>query len=441
METFTTSLLQVANDQSLLEATQSKEGFAKLIKKVQETKGYKNPIGFAISRNDIVKVKNESGSYQSKVAQCNMPVVNFNKENGENLGSAAVLHLALALNGYELNTDKSEAVYELNLDIISTALQIFGYYLPEAEEDDSSHQNIQILLDIEDIMENPGDLMPQEIHGTKRDQYSVVFIYEDAPLESVEATYLKFNALSHEKAELRSLNLNGAFGATTNVAWCEVNNTIVPVSLDWLNDNKRILQMTGNYPIVRGNDKFPQYLDHVVPKQNTRVLDTSKVRFGAQLAAGTTVMPGASYINFNAGTTGPVMVEGRISSSAIVGNGSDIGGGASILGVLSGTDGNPISVGQNCLLGANSVCGIPLGDACIIDAGLAILEGTKVKISPKELEKINAANDANNQLSGKLFKAKDLSGLNGSHYRQNSMTGEITVSRSTREVKLNAELH
>jgi len=151
-------------------------------------------------------------------------------------------------------------------------------------------------------------------------------------------------------------------------------------------------------------------------------------------------MPGASYINFNAGTTGSVMVEGRISSSAIVGEGSDVGGGASILGVLSGTDGNPISIGKNTLLGANSTCGVPLGGACIIDAGLAILEGTKVGIYPAELPKIQEANPYLT-IEGEIFKAKDLAGLNGLHFRQNSLTGEITVSRSKREIKLNSELH
>jgi 2,3,4,5-tetrahydropyridine-2-carboxylate N-succinyltransferase len=134
------------------------------------------------------------------------------------------------------------------------------------------------------------------------------------------------------------------------------------------------------------------------------------------------------------------MVEGRISSSAIVGAGSDVGGGASILGVLSGTDGNPISIGKNCLLGANSTCGIPLGNGCIIDAGIAILAGTKVAIYPQELQKIMEVN-TNANMEGEIFKGKQLSYLNGLHFRQNSLTGEVTASRSTREVKLNADLH
>jgi 2,3,4,5-tetrahydropyridine-2-carboxylate N-succinyltransferase len=152
-------------------------------------------------------------------------------------------------------------------------------------------------------------------------------------------------------------------------------------------------------------------------------------------------MPGASYINFNAGTLGAVMVEGRISSSAIVGAGSDVGGGASILGVLSGTDGNPISIGENTLLGANSVTGLPLGDGCIVDAGVTILAGTKVTISSKELSKIKDANPDDNIADKEIFKGEELQGLNGIHYRQNSTTGEMMARRSTREVKLNADLH
>jgi 2,3,4,5-tetrahydropyridine-2-carboxylate N-succinyltransferase len=260
--------------------------------------------------------------------------------------------------------------------------------------------------------------------------------FEDAPLESVEATYLKLYALSLAKVGLREINLNGAFGALPNVAWSNGK----PIELDYLREFEIELKLSGEYPHIDFVDKFPRFLQHIIPHDNTRILDTSKVRFGAQLAAGTTVMPGASYINFNAGTTGVSMVEGRISSSAIVGDGSDVGGGASILGVLSGTDGNPISIGKNCLLGANSVCGIPLGDGCIIDAGIAILEGTKIGIYPAELEKIQEVNKGVS-IEGEVFKGKQLAFFNGLHFRQNSLTGEITASRSTREIKLNADLH
>jgi len=267
--------------------------------------------------------------------------------------------------------------------------------------------------------------------------FRIVFLFEDANPASVEAVYLKLYALSQSKAELRKVNLNGAFGILSNVAW--VGNT--PYELEYLRDNEIELKLNGTYPTVDSVDKFPRYLQHIIPADNTRILEASKVRMGAQLAAGTTVMPGASYINFNAGTLGPVMVEGRISSSAIVGAGSDVGGGASILGVLSGTDGNPISIGENTLLGANSTCGIPLGDACILDGGLAIFAGTKVKVAPAELEKIKAANPDAVLENKTTFRADEFQGLNGLHFRQDSTTGEIILKRSTREVKLNADLH
>ena len=267
--------------------------------------------------------------------------------------------------------------------------------------------------------------------------HKIVFLFSDDNPKSVESVYLKLYALSLSKAPLRSLNLNGAFGILENVAW----SGNMPIELEWLRENEITLKLDGMYPEINSVDKFPRFLQHIIPADNTRILEASKVRIGAQLHAGTTVMPGASYINFNAGTTGAVMVEGRISSSAIVGSGSDVGGGASILGVLSGTDGNPISIGENTLLGANSVTGIPLGDSCIIDAGVAILEGTKVTIDTDEFNKIKEANPDWDSVDTDVFKGKVLAGLNGIHYREDSLSGTIKAFRSTREVKLNKDLH
>ncbi len=277
----------------------------------------------------------------------------------------------------------------------------FFPFIDEAIGD--KHKNVQVIK----VLNRIGDI--------GRD-YTITFIFEDDAPKSVEAVYLKLYALSLNKAKLRSLNLNGAFGILSNVAW--VGNK--PYELDYLRENEIDMKLRGTFPNIDSVDKFPRYLQHIIPADNTRILDSSKVRFGAQLSAGTTVMPGASYINFNAGTLGPVMVEGRISSSAIVGSGSDVGGGASILGVLSGTDGNPISIGENTLLGANSVTGIPLGDGCIVDAGIAILAGTKIKIDSDELVKIKEANPEATIEDKEIFKGKELASLNGIHYRQDS---------------------
>ncbi len=392
------------------------DAFKALIQDIKSTTdGYRDPLAFGICRVDLGQLNVE------KTLQATYPLINWD----ENFGSAAIFIKALAEQGKNVDFSQSEVVFDINLDFLRSCLKAFTPYSDEAYGD--AHKNIQVI----------SSLYAQIINSGSYDgEFKVTFIFDDAALESVEATYLKLYAISQAKVPLRDINLNGAFGALPNVAWSKGE----PIELDYLREFEIELKLANEYPHIDFVDKFPRFLQHIIPQDNTRILDTSKVRFGAQLAAGTTVMPGASYINFNAGTTGSVMVEGRISSSAIVGDGSDVGGGASILGVLSGTDGNPISIGKNTLLGANSTCGIPLGDACIIDAGLAILEGTKVGIYPAELKKIMEVN-TNANMEGEVFKAKQLAFFNGIHFRQNSLTGEITASRSTREIKLNADLH
>ena len=392
------------------------DAFKALIEDIKTTtEGYRDPLAFGICRIDLGQLNVE------KSLQATYPLINWD----ENFGSAAIFVRALEEQGIKVDFTQSEVICNISLEFLRSCLAAFTPYSEEAHGD--AHKNIQVISALYAQMMNSGSL---------ENEFKVTFIFDDAPLLSVEASYLKLYAISQAKVPLRDINLNGAFGALPNVAWSDGQ----PIELDYLREFELELKLANEYPHIDFVDKFPRFLQHIIPEDNTRILDTSKVRFGAQLAAGTTVMPGASYINFNAGTTGSVMVEGRISSSAIVGDGSDVGGGASILGVLSGTDGNPISIGKNTLLGANSTCGIPLGDACIIDAGLAILEGTKIGIYPDELKKIMEVN-TNANMQGEIFKGKQLSFFNGLHFRQNSLTGEITASRSTREIKLNADLH
>ena len=200
------------------------------------------------------------------------------------------------------------------------------------------------------------------------------------------------------------------------------------------------LKINHKYPKIDFVDKFPRFLAHIIPEDNTRVLESSKVRMGAALAGGTTIMPGAAYVNFNAGTTGACMVEGRVSSSVVVGEGTDIGGGASILGVLSGTSGNAIGIGKACLLGANSVTGIPLGDNCIVDAGIAVLEGTKFFISDENKAALSKLNP-NFSFDKDIYKGLELANLNGLHFRMNSQTGQMSVSLNKKAIKLNEALH
>ena len=392
----------------------TKDEFKAKVADIQSQSWYRNPIGFGIARVDRGQLNAD------KILQATYPVVNWN----ENFGSAAIFMDAFKTAGVEIDTTKTELVLDISDEFMTNCIESFRPYIPEAKGED--HKNVQLISSL--------STLPRELGLTAND-FKVVFIFEDANPASVETAYLKLYALSTGKAELRKINLNGAFGLLHNVAW--VGNT--PVELDWLRANELTLKLTGKYPVVDMVDKFPRFLSHIIPADNTRILDTSKVRFGAQLAGGTTVMPGASYINFNAGTLGPVMVEGRISSSAIVGSGSDVGGGASILGVLSGTDGNPISIGENTLLGANSTTGIPLGDACIVDGGVALFAGTKISISDEQIAKITEANPEAKLTN--LMRADALQGLNGVHFRQDSQTGKYLAMRSTREVKLNSELH
>ena len=189
-------------------------------------------------------------------------------------------------------------------------------------------------------------------------------------------------------------------------------------------------------------DKFPLYTHRInAVKMGVRIVDSAKVRLGAYLGEGTTVMPGASFVNFNAGAEGPNMVEGRISSSAFVGTGTDIGGGASILGTLSGGNETPISIGRNCLLEANCVLGIPVGDAVIIAADCAVLSSTKVRVVLD-----------GHLHNGGVVKASELSGINAVTFRRDSLTGETQVVRLARNLEfarkldsgetiLNADLH
>jgi len=392
----------------------TKEEFKAKVNDIQSQSWYKNPIGFGIARIDRGQLNSD------KILQATYPIINWN----ENFGSAAIFMDAFKNSGIEIDTTKSELVLDISDEFIKNCIESFNPYMAEAKGDE--HKNVQLISSLSTL---PID------SGLSADNFKVVFIFEDENPQTVETAYLKLYALSTGKAELRKINLNGAFGLLHNVAW--VGNR--PIELDWLRANELNLKLSGKYPNIDMVDKFPRFLSHIIPADNTRILDTSKVRFGAQLAAGTTVMPGASYINFNAGTLGPVMVEGRISSSAIVGSGSDVGGGASILGVLSGTDGNPISIGENTLLGANSTTGIPLGDGCIVDGGLSIFAGTKISISDEQIAKISEVNP--NVKLENIVRADALQGLNGIHFRQDSQTGTYIAMRSTREVKLNAELH
>ncbi|HIP62275.1 MAG TPA: 2,3,4,5-tetrahydropyridine-2,6-carboxylate N-succinyltransferase, partial [Sulfurovum sp.] len=256
-----------------IETVISESVFKKLVEETKAMDGYREPIGFGIARVDRGQVNAET------VLQANYAVVNW----GENYGSAAVFIRALVEAGTIVDFDSCEFTTTLNDRFVDNAMAAFAPYIVEATGD--AHKNVQAIKALA-AMEDIGK------------DFVITFLFADAAPKSVESVYLKLYALSGGKAALRSINLNGAFGILGNVAW--VGNK--PYELEYLRENEIEMKLNGTYPNIDSVDKFPRYLQHVIPADNTRILESSKVRMGAQLAPGTTVMPGASYINFNAGT-------------------------------------------------------------------------------------------------------------------------------------------
>ena len=238
------------------------------------------------------------------------------------------------------------------------------------------------------------------------------------PVDTADV-YLRLHLLSHRLVAPRTVNLDGIFRLLPNVAW----TTAGPVALQDLDATRMRARSHRQYVTVLSADKFPRMVDYVVPS-GVRIADADRVRLGAHLAEGTTVMQ-EGFCNFNAGTLGASMVEGRISSGVVVGDGSDIGGGASIMGTLSGGGSEVITIGEGCLIGANAGVGISLGDGCIVEAGCYVTAGSKLTTP-----------------DGRIIKARDLSGESGWLFRRNSVSGALeAVRRADTWGELNAELH
>ncbi|MEN0129978.1 MAG: 2,3,4,5-tetrahydropyridine-2,6-dicarboxylate N-succinyltransferase [Brevundimonas sp.] len=248
---------------------------------------------------------------------------------------------------------------------------------------------------------------------------------DEAPASTADA-YLRLHLLSHRLVAPHGQNLDGVFAVLPNVVWTDRG----PCAVEGFEATRlRLRTATGVAPTVHGVDKFPRMVDYVLPS-GVRIADADRVRLGAHLAPGTTVMH-EGFVNYNAGTTGTSMVEGRISAGVVVGDGSDIGGGASIMGTLSGGGRLVVSVGARSLLGANAGLGIPLGDDCVVEAGLYVTAGTKVTL-------VGFAGDDD----GRVVKARELAGADGVLFRRNSLTGGVeAVARTGTGVELNSVLH
>ena len=255
------------------------------------------------------------------------------------------------------------------------------------------------------------------LRGVRTEPVLVEIDLDAAPASTADA-YLRLHLLSCRLAQPRTLNLDGIFGALPNVVWTSAG----PCAVEGFEVVRGALRAARGHVTVFGVDKFPRMVDYVLPS-GVRIADADRVRLGAHLAPGTTVMH-EGFVNFNAGTLGTSMVEGRISAGVVVGDGSDVGGGASIMGTLSGGGKQQISIGQRCLLGANSGIGISLGDDCVVEAGLYLTAGTKVTLP-----------------EGRVAKASELSGTDGWLFYRDSVTGAVAAKPRAGRVELNAALH
>lgn len=385
------------------------DGFKAVVADFQSSARYRAPVLFAVGR----RVFTRNGT----LASVRYPVVNG---PGQNTGSAAILMKVLGVEPTGVqNVSMSRAQIE-------EALKYFAPF----RGDGKVHANVDVLERALAAAGSPG--APDGTSGVV-----ATFTFDDVEPQGVEDATLKLYALSNRIFRPGQQNLARIFTKLPNVAWA--GDT--PMDADEI--DAALMDAAfgdGRYaPIMV--DKFPLYIHRVnAVKLGVRITDQHKVRLGAYLGEGTTLMPGASYVNFNAGTDG-AMIEGRISSSAFVGKGSDIGGGASILGTLSGGNDVPISVGRNCLLEVNCALGIPVGDAVVIGAETAVMAGSRVRVAIE-----------GHPLNGKTVRASELAGINAVTFRRNDATGVLEVVRTRRnedyarkldggESILNADLH
>jgi 2,3,4,5-tetrahydropyridine-2,6-dicarboxylate N-succinyltransferase len=389
------------------------DDFKALVTRIEAQPDYRRPEAFAVGIASFSMAGlDKPGVVASpgKILDTWFPVVNLN----ENFGTAAVL---ASLTGYR-HGSKS---YYLNQEQIEEALEQFAPFA----NDGKRHANVDVLSDLREFLHagnkphptasgSAGVVVPRLV--------TVTFIGEIAakPVDAHDV-YLRLHLLSTRKVKPHGLNLDGVFGLLNNVVWTSEG----PFDPDQFDAVRLRLKTRGVDVKVTSVDKFPRMTDYVVPS-GVRIADADRVRLGAHLAEGTTVMH-EGFCNFNAGTLGKSMVEGRISAGVVVGNGSDIGGGASIMGTLSGGGKEVIRLGEQCLLGANAGLGISLGNNCTVESGLYVTGGSKVTLLP----------------DGTVVKAAQLSGQNDLLFRRNSRTGAIEVQQKKGAGwgGLNAALH
>lgn len=370
------------------------DDFRRHIAEVQGRAGWTPPIAFGMG---IATFSTRGDG--SKILDTHFPAANY----GENLGFAALM-------GDLLDVGGGSGTFELTADILDEAIEIVAPVLAQGGD----HPNAELLSLMRRALDADAPVTP-----TRRiPVLTFIAALDDDPLDAHDV-YLRLHLLSTREIAPHDASLEGAFGLLNNVVWTNLG----PFDPDGFERNRAELRAQGVTVSVTSVDKFPRMTDYVVPS-GVRIADADRVRLGAHLAEGTTVMH-AGFVNFNAGTLGASMVEGRISAGVVLGAGTDIGGNASIMGTLSGGGKEVISVGEKCLLGANSGLGISLGDNCIVEAGLYLTAGAIVTLP-----------------DGSTCKAAALSGRSDMLFIRHSVSGAIEMRPQTSDWQgLNSDLH
>ena len=380
------------------------ESFKSYVASVEAKENYHKPLAFGIG------IRKRRGD---KTLQVFYPLINWEGS----YGTAAVLQ---DVTGYSGNAN-GHAI--MSKDQIGTALSNFEAFF----DDGQSHPNIDLLQQIKD------NYQPFEDYANT-DVIAYFLFDKDQAVENPEEGYFKTQCLSQLHVKPHGINCSGIFGKMINVAWTNKG----PILPEDLASERLKWTFNGEELVVSHVDKFPYMINFHVP-EGVRVVSGAKVRLGAHLSPGTTVMP-AGFINFNAGTLGNAMVEGRISAGVVVGENSDIGGGASIMGTLSGGNKNVISIGEKCLLGANAGTGISLGDGCTVAAGVYITAAAKVSLYNSDKKPVDLEGNIVEEGSN-VVKGFELDGKPYMLYLQDSNTGKLVARPNTKLIELNESLH
>jgi 2,3,4,5-tetrahydropyridine-2-carboxylate N-succinyltransferase len=388
--------------------------FNELVAKIEASAGYERPAAFGVGLATFAIGDDLS---RPSAVQPGKPALDtwYPAPNcGENFGTAAILAKVVG------HTSGSKS-YALSEDQIEAALAAFSPFVGDGKP----HANIDALTQMlatlrrqaqQAVRYGAGDISLDRVLPRR---VVVTFIADLAakPID-VHDAYLRLHLLSTRKVRPHGQSLEGVFGLLSNVVWTNVG----PFAPEGFEGIRGVLRSQGVEVRVHSVDKFPRMTDYVIPT-GVRIADADRVRLGAYLGEGTTVMH-EGFVNFNAGALGKSMIEGRVSAGVTIDDGTDVGGGASTMGTLSGGGNIVIKIGKGCLIGANAGCGIPLGDTCTVEAGLYITAGTKVKLA-----------------DGRVVKARELAGQNDLLFRRNSQSGAVEVVHKKNEVVLNPELH